>query len=143
MIHNPISLQATCEVVVRFKEADPMGVVWHGHYIQYFEDGREAFSKKYDIGYAQASQHGYTLPIVKISCDYKKPLRYGDIALVEATYLESGAAKIDFQYKIFKASDRTLVATGHSTQVFVDQAGALQLLTPAFALQWKKNLGLI
>ena len=39
------------EILVRFNEADPLGIVWHGHYIRYFEDGREAFGNQYGIGY--------------------------------------------------------------------------------------------
>ena len=39
------------EVVVKFNEADPLGIVWHGHYIRYFEDGRESFGKRYGIAY--------------------------------------------------------------------------------------------
>ncbi len=38
-------LVSTTEVLVRFNEADPLGIVWHGHYIRYFEDGREDFGK--------------------------------------------------------------------------------------------------
>ena len=29
------------QVRVRFSEVDAMGVVWHGNYLKYFEDGRE------------------------------------------------------------------------------------------------------
>ena len=32
---------------IRFNETDPLGIVWHGHYITYLEDGRESFGKKY------------------------------------------------------------------------------------------------
>ena len=31
---------------VRFSEVDSMKIVWHGEYIRYFEDGREAFGLK-------------------------------------------------------------------------------------------------
>ncbi|HBK70039.1 MAG TPA: 4-hydroxybenzoyl-CoA thioesterase, partial [Flavobacteriaceae bacterium] len=27
----------TSEIRVRFNETDPLGIVWHGHYITYFE----------------------------------------------------------------------------------------------------------
>jgi hypothetical protein len=37
------SLIEKTAIPVRFNEADPLGIVWHGHYIRYFEDGREAF----------------------------------------------------------------------------------------------------
>ena len=37
---------------VRFSEVDSMRVVWHGEYVRYFEDGREAFGEQYPgLGY--------------------------------------------------------------------------------------------
>ena len=37
---------------VSFYEMDPMQVVWHGEYVRYLEDGREAFGRRYPgIGY--------------------------------------------------------------------------------------------
>ena len=39
----------TSQVRVRFVETDPLGIVWHGNYIQYFEDGREAFGRHHGI----------------------------------------------------------------------------------------------
>jgi hypothetical protein len=48
---SPRVLLEKTEVIIRFNEADPLGIVWHGHYIRYFEDGREAFGKKFGITY--------------------------------------------------------------------------------------------
>src|SRR5678816_1516050 len=107
-------------VNVRFNEADPLGIVWHGHYVRYFEDAREAFGKKYSCGYLDFYKQGFVVPIVKIDCDYKKSLRYGDTVIVEATYHPSLAAKINFTYKLFHGTTGELVAKGSSTQVFLD-----------------------
>ena len=37
------------DVRVRFNETDVLGVVWHGNYIKFFEDGREAFGREHGI----------------------------------------------------------------------------------------------
>jgi acyl-CoA thioester hydrolase len=58
-------------VNVRFNEADPLGMVWHGHYIRYFEDAREAFGNKYGIGYLDFYNNGFIVPIVNVQCNYK------------------------------------------------------------------------
>ena len=42
-------LTVTKDIRVRFNETDPLGIVWHGYYITYFEDGREP--PKYKIRY--------------------------------------------------------------------------------------------
>ena len=136
------TLRSTCEVTIRFNEADPMGIVWHGHYIQYFEDGREAFGREHGIGYGQVYEQGYTLPLVSISCEYKRSLRYGEKAIVETVYRDCNAAKVEFEYKIYRSSDSLLAATGKSTQVFLNGEGELQLIIPPFITEWKKQKGL-
>jgi acyl-CoA thioester hydrolase len=126
------------EVIVRFNEADPLGVVWHGHYLRYFEDGREAFGKQYGISYLDFYRQGIAVPVVSVQCDYKKPLRYGNSVIVETSYIPTPAAKIRFEYKMFEAINRDLVATGSSVQVFVDvKTFTLQLTVPDFFDSWK------
>ncbi len=44
-------LSASKELEIRFSEVDSMNIVWHGSYPLYFEDAREAFGKKYGLGY--------------------------------------------------------------------------------------------
>ena len=37
------------KIEVRFSEVDSMSVVWHGNYVKYLEDGREAFGKEFGL----------------------------------------------------------------------------------------------
>ncbi|MFZ6011546.1 MAG: acyl-CoA thioesterase [Bacteroidota bacterium] len=132
------------EVIVRFNEADPLGVVWHGHYVRYFEDGREAFGKRYGISYLDFYHQGLAVPVVSVQCDYKKPLRYGNTVIVETNFINTAAAKLKFEYKIYEAASRSLVAVGSSMQVFVDaKTFELQLTMPSFFEAWKKKWNLI
>lgn len=123
---------------VRFNEADPLGIVWHGHYVRYFEDGRESFGRRYGFSYIDFYNNGLAVPIVSMQCDFKKPLRYGNVMKVVTTYEPVAAAKIVFRYKVFENETGDLVATGSSTQVFVDlKTFALHLIAPGFFEQWK------
>ena len=53
---------------VRFSEIDSMQIVWHGEYVRYFEDGREAFGKQYGLDYMSIYREGYMVPIVDLTC---------------------------------------------------------------------------
>lgn len=121
---------------VRFNETDPLGIVWHGHYITYFEDGREAFGEAMGISYRYIRGHGYLAPVVKCVCEYKLPLRHGDCAEVETIFVNHAAAKMTFRYTIFNAAQQ-MVATGETTQVFTDMNGGLVLTNPPFFADWK------
>jgi acyl-CoA thioester hydrolase len=129
------------EMAVRFSEVDSMRIVWHGNYLKYFEDGREAFGLKYSLGYLDVYKHNVMIPIVKVNCDYKKPLEYGDAAVIETRYLPTEAAKIVFEYTIFRKSDMEVAATGSTIQVFLTPAGELLLTAPEFYTGWKKHWG--
>ena len=131
-------------VNVRFNEADPLGMVWHGHYIRYFEDAREAFGNKYGIGYLDFYNHGFIVPVVNVLCDYKRSLRYGEKVIVEAQYEPCEAAKLKFKYLLYNADTNRLVATGSSVQVFLDRnTHLLQLTTPDFFEEWKRKMNVI
>jgi len=128
------------EIRVRFNEADPLGIVWHGHYIRYFEDGREDFGNRFGVGYLDFFNHGLIVPVVNVDCSFKKSLRYGDTVMVETRFIPSDAAKIVFSYRLFNKKTQELVATGSSVQVFLNrEESILQLMNPPFFEEWKRK----
>ena len=134
------SLVGKTSLRVRFSEVDSMQIVWHGEYVRYFEDGREAFGREFaGLGYMDIHASGYTAPIVELQLQYKKPLRVNDTAVVETRYIATEAAKICFEYTIRSGTDGEIVAEGSSTQVFLDARGELQLLAPEFYRKWKER----
>lgn len=134
-------LQHTTRFRVRFNETDPLGIVWHGHYITYFEDGREAFGEAFGISYRHILDNHFLAPVVKCTCEYKSPLRHGDWAEVETVFINNPAAKMTFRYTIFNTA-RQVVATGETIQVFTDMGGELVLTNPPFFTNWKTQHGL-
>ena len=138
--HTLPSLTHETTIKVRFSEVDSMGVVWHGEYIKYFEDGREAFGHHFQLDYLDVYNHGFVIPIVDVNCQYKHSLTVGDTATIETQYINTQAAKIIFQYNIYKEPEHLLAATGCTTQVFVNkQTGEMEYEIPAFYLEWKQK----
>jgi acyl-CoA thioester hydrolase len=136
-------LSEKIEIRVRFSEVDSLTIVWHGHYLKYFEDAREAFLGKYGLGYLEMYEKGYVTPLVSVHCDYKLPLSYGDSAFIEAVYRNTEAAKIMIDYKVTHGKSGAVVATGRSIQVFLDsKTRNLQLTMPSFFVEWKKKWGI-
>ncbi|WP_208644767.1 acyl-CoA thioesterase [Mucilaginibacter kameinonensis] len=138
------SLINTIEIEVKFSDVDMLGVVWHGNYIRYFEDGREAFGKQYGLGYMDVYNAGYVVPIVNVNCDYKRFLRYEDKVIIETIYTPTESAKINFTYRLLNAQTGELIVKGSTVQVFVRRESfELQLTNPDFFLDWKQKQGLI
>lgn len=134
-----MELKVTKRFDIRFSEVDSMAVVWHGNYMMYFEDAREAFGEAYDLGYMKMFDNGYYAPLVDISFNYKRPLTYGMKPEITIIYRPTEAAKIVFDYEIRDTADGTLMATGHSVQVFMDRNYQLVWTKPAFFEQWLKD----
>jgi acyl-CoA thioester hydrolase len=117
-----------------------MHVVWHGEYVRYFEDGREAFGRQYNIGYTEITTAGYAVPIVALDLQYKQSLRYGEEVIIETRFIRADAAKIVFEYILYKESDLSVVAIGSSTQVFINkETEVLELTNPGFYTAWKEK----
>jgi len=136
------TISAVARLEVKFNECDPMGIVWHGNYLKYFEEGREEFGKVYGLDFMEFFNNGVAVPIVHVACDYKKSLTYRDIALVEIYYCKTPAAKIIFDYIIRKESTNEVVCKGTTTQVFVNRhTMELSLVVPAFFAKWLKTKG--
>lgn len=134
-----MELKASKTIDIRFSEVDAMNVVWHGSYSLYFEDAREEFGKKYDLGYMSFFDNGYFAPIVELSFQYKKPIKYGMRPRIDIIYRPTEAAKIVFDYEIHDTMDDSLIATGHSVQVFMDTNYQLVWENPLFFEEWKKR----
>lgn len=122
---------------------DSMGIVWHGNYVKYFEDGREAFGDRFGLGYMDVYRAGLLTPIVKMDLVYRKPLRFGEKAIVQTQYFDTEAAVINFEYKIIRESDNEILTRGSTVQAFVDTKGELILSIPRFFEDWKKRWSLI
>lgn len=111
-----VVLTACKEIEVRFSEVDSMGIVWHGSYAKYFEDAREAFGKKYNLGYLRMFGEGFYAPLVKLDFIIRSQLVYGNKMTVEVEYIPTEAAKICFDYKVYSGEGDRAVSYGHREQ---------------------------
>lgn len=141
--HKMREAALTCrkEILVRFSDVDAMKVAWHGSYVAYLEDGREAFGIAFPkgLGYADYFESGYVAPVVNLNINYKQSLRCGDTAIVEVRYIPTEGAKIIFEYIIYRKSDMAVMATAETTQVFTTYEGEMQYTSPDFYVEWKEK----
>lgn len=132
-------LTAYKELEIRFSEVDSMGIVWHGSYPLYFEDAREAFGAKYNLGYMRIFGSGYYAPLVELDFKFKKALMYESKPVVRIDYIPTESAKIVFEYTISERDTGDVIATGKSVQVFMDRNYELVWESPAFYREWQQK----
>ena len=107
------------EETVRFNEVDEWGMVWHGHYVAWFEVGRMALLRRFDLLPGQIVDLGYIAPVVHLECDYKHPGVSGDRIVIRTTVDKPEIAALTFRFEILFREDRKLLARGKTTQVLL------------------------
>lgn len=126
-------------VIVRFSEVDSVRTVWHGHYVQYLEDAREAFGREYGLGYMTIFENGFFAPVYELNLHYRHVATVNDILNVEITYCKSIGGKIVFHYIVTRESDAELILTAESVQLFTTQDGEFCPEEPEFYKKWKEH----
>ena len=127
------------KIRVRFSEVDSVGFVWHGHYVKYIEDGREAWGKQFGFSYMDMYHNKFVAPIVKVDIDYKSPLKTEDEAIITTEYVYAKAAKLVFNFTITNAKTGRIAIKGKTIQVFMDLSENLMLRNPEFVDEWEKK----
>lgn len=133
------TLTAVHPFEISFSEVDSMNIVWHGSYMLYFEDAREAFGARYGLEYMTIFGNGYYAPLVEMDFKFKSPLRYESHPEIIITYRPTESAKIVFDYEIRDRDTGTVCATGRSVQVFMDRNYELVWESPEFYRNWQKK----
>ncbi|MEJ2041139.1 MAG: thioesterase family protein [Desulfosarcinaceae bacterium] len=104
---------------VRFNEIDQWGMAWHGHYLAWFEVGRVALLKQFDLLPDQMTLMGFLAPVIRLNCEYKHPAMCGDEIVIRTTALKPEIAALVFKAEIVRRHDGTLLARSETTQVLM------------------------
>jgi len=117
--NGPYNLYAEAEISVEFYDLDPLRVVWHGNYINYFEAGRRALLEKIGYSYDEMEKSGYAFPVIEVSAKYLSSLKLSDKARVKAILVEY-ENRLLIRYEIRNAQTGVLTTKGSSTQMAFD-----------------------
>jgi acyl-CoA thioester hydrolase len=122
-------------IQVRFYEVDAYSVVWHGHYVGWFEVGRNELTEKFDMGPLQLKEKNLLAPVVELNCEYKFPATFGESLLIQTTMERTEVAKLIFHYRVLSQRDGKVLATGSTTHVLTDLKGNLLYRVPPEVLE--------
>jgi acyl-CoA thioester hydrolase len=106
---------------VRYAETDKMGVVYHSNFVIWFEVGRVELLRQLGFEYSQMEQQDNChIPVVDLRVRYKAPAQYDDEIVVRTVLKNARASLLHFSYEVLRESDRTLLATGETVHIIVD-----------------------
>lgn len=114
--NGPYNIFTETEITIEFYHCDPMNVVWHGNYIDFFETGRRVLLEKIGYDYDEMKKSGYAFPIVQASAKYIGMLQYKDRAVVKAI-LEEYENRLKIKFEIRNSKTGQLTTKGVTTQM--------------------------
>ncbi|KUG23249.1 4-hydroxybenzoyl-coa thioesterase domain protein [hydrocarbon metagenome] len=107
------------KIKVPFYDLDPMQIVWHANYLNYFEIARAALFENNGIDlYTFAEKYQLIFPIIKTSTKHVLPLRHNDEIICKATIVDA-YVKLIVDFEIRKATDGKICTRGRTEQVAV------------------------
>jgi acyl-CoA thioester hydrolase len=128
-------LNTAIDIQIPFHDVDMMEIVWHGHYVKYFEIARCALLDKIDYNYLQMRESGYSWPVIDLNIRYIKPAIFGQIITVQADIVE-WENRLKINYLITDKLTGSKLTKGYSIQVAIDsQTKAMCFESPRVLLE--------
>lgn len=121
MKNDAPALSREIEFPVDFNDCDPMRIVWHGNYINYFERARCALLDEIGYNYIEMERSGYLFPVTEVKVKYVRSLRFGDVCRARATLVE-WENLLQMRFELFNARTGELTTKGVVSQMCVEAA---------------------
>lgn len=107
-------------IVPRYAEVDQQGVVFHGHYLTWFDETSTAYLDHLGVSIARFEEWGLDLQLVHAELDYLAPVRWRDDVRVEARCVSTGRTSFSLAFEaVRRAADGTEVTTTRGRNVYV------------------------
>ena len=111
------------QIRIHYALTDQMGVVYHGHYAQFYEIGRGEAIRNLGYTYKDIEALGIIMPVVDVHSRFFRPAKYDDLITVKTTLKELPLHhKIVFHSEIFNEEGQ-LLNIGDVTLYFMEAIG--------------------
>lgn len=122
----------TSETTIRVHYAltDQMGVVYHGHYAQFYEIGRTDAIRALGVTYKDIEAMGIIMPVIDLHLKFLLPAKYDELITVK-TYLKEipQSHKVIFYGEIYNEKNQ-LLNIGEVTMYFMESQTMKKCLMP-------------
>ena len=108
------------QIRIHYALTDQMGVVYHGHYAQFYEIGRTEALRSLGLTYKEIEASGVIMMVTEIHSKFLRPAIYDDLITVVTTVQELPLHhKIIFHSELFNEKDK-LLNIGDVSVYFMD-----------------------
>jgi acyl-CoA thioester hydrolase len=119
-----------------------MDVVYHTHYLVWFEIGRTELMRELGCDYASMEdRHGIYFPLREVGARYHAPARYDDLLDVHTVLSSVGGASVRFDYRVLRRRESRLLVTGFTQHAAVGGEGRPRRLPPELRRRLSAGMG--
>lgn len=119
----------------QYYETDQMGIIHHSNYIRWFEEARVDFLEQIGYSYQRLEEEGIASPVLKVTCEYRSMIRFGDRVEVRIRLLSSNPYKFAIAYEVLVEGTGEVRAVGESSHCYIGGDGqpvSIRKENPAF-----------
>lgn len=111
-------MKTFCRLFYRipFSETDAMKIVHHTNHARYLERGRIEFLRLIGLDYVEIMRRGLHFPVTEMNIEFKKPLVFDEIIMIETCISLLTRVRLNFGYKVYSVPE--LLAPALSTEAF-------------------------
>mgnify|MGYP001565051722 CR=1 FL=1 len=101
-------------------EAIPLGFVYHGKYLEYFEQSRTDLLRGLGLPYSKIEAMGIFIVVLEAHLQYKRSARYDDVLIVKAMVKEMPGVKFRIEYEAMREGETEIMVEGYTTHGFLN-----------------------
>lgn len=102
----------------QYHETDQMGIIHHSNYVKWMEEARIRFLEEMGIDYRRLEESGIISPIVGISVQYKKTVRFDDEVHIGVYVKKYNGIRLELGYEMRDQADGVVCTTASSQSCF-------------------------
>ena len=134
-------MEFSFERKINYYETDRMGVVHHSNYIRFMEEARCKWLESLDMPFSLMEEHGVTIPVLGVNCEYKYHVTFGDVIVISLFIKEYSGVRMTIGYTIINKENGKIVLTGETKHCFTDKSLKpinLKKRAPEFSAKFEK-----
>ena len=86
------------------QHTDHAGVMWHGSYLDFLEEGRIDALDKVGFSYSKLSRKGFEIPVISVQLKYKISLTHGEKVLLTSKFKLENKIRLTCKTLFFKSN---------------------------------------
>jgi len=118
---------------VRWSDCDPLGIIYYGAYIRFFEAAEHEMFRAAGLPYEVLRvQRHVQLPRKAFAVEFHSPAQMDELLDIEVGVVRVGTTSLSLRFEVYRALDRTHRATASLTVVCVEKESITKRPLPDF-----------